>query len=378
MNILFYSTYFSPYVSGAVNLPNYLSRFLTGKNNEVTVLTFKYNRLLKMDEVIDNVKIKRVNYLFKISKGFISPQLFLHSFKLIKHADVVILNLPNFEGVIIAIISYLSGKRLIGMFNCWVDLGKGVFAKPVNLILDISMIIQLKLCSQIVPLTLDYAQYYLKEFAKKIKISIYPPVIKYPISQDYWNKLKDDKNGFFVIGFVGRITKEKGIENLVGALVKLNDPKVLLLIAGPSGQDVAGENEYYVKIMKLLETSHINHRFLGKLSDFELGAFYSIIDLLVLPSINKTEAFGMVQAEAMLFGKPVIASNLPGIRVPINETGMGILVEPKNTDALITAIKEIRTNYVKYICEENINKAKRIFDINIFYNKWLQILNIKN
>ena len=50
-----------------------------------------------------------------------------------------------------------------------------------------------------------------------------------------------------------------------------------------------------------------------------MSSFYKSIDLLVLPSINQTEAFGMVQAEAIA-GTPVIAGNLPGVRIPIKLT----------------------------------------------------------
>ncbi|MEK9179539.1 MAG: glycosyltransferase family 4 protein, partial [Patescibacteria group bacterium] len=78
--------------------------------------------------------------------------------------------------------------------------------------------------------------------------------------------------------------------------------------------------------------------FLGKLSKSQLSAFYSFIDVLVLPSINKTESFGMVQAEALLSGTPVVASNLPGVRVPIQLTKWGFISEIGNTESLATQI----------------------------------------
>jgi len=97
--------------------------------------------------------------------------------------------------------------------------------------------------------------------------------------------------------------------------------------------------------------------FLGELKEEEMGPFYSLIDVLVLPSINSTEAFGMVQVEAMMTGVPVVASNLAGVRIPIQKTGMGLIVPIKNSKKLAEAIVEILLNKKKYIkSKETIKK----------------------
>jgi glycosyltransferase involved in cell wall biosynthesis len=66
-----------------------------------------------------------------------------------------------------------------------------------------------------------------------------------------------------------------------------------------------------------------------------------LCDVTVLPSLNRTESFGMVQVESMLCGTPVVASDLPGVRQPVRHTGMGLVVEPRNPRALADAILEI-------------------------------------
>jgi glycosyltransferase involved in cell wall biosynthesis len=106
---------------------------------------------------------------------------------------------------------------------------------------------------------------------------------------------------------------------------------------------------------------------LGNLSEKRLGAFYKAIDVLVLPSINSTEAFGMVQAEAMLLGTPVVATNLPGVKIPISLTKMGIIVEPKNEKQLAEAISEILKNRKKYTNKNLIKNAEKIFNIKNVY-----------
>jgi glycosyltransferase involved in cell wall biosynthesis len=67
-----------------------------------------------------------------------------------------------------------------------------------------------------------------------------------------------------------------------------------------------------------------------------LGDFYASLDLFALPSVNAFEAYGIVQAVAMLAGVPVLASDIPGVRQPLAETGFGALV-PRADSAAITA-----------------------------------------
>jgi glycosyltransferase involved in cell wall biosynthesis len=78
--------------------------------------------------------------------------------------------------------------------------------------------------------------------------------------------------------------------------------------------------------------------FLGLLPPVEQAAFFHTSEVLVLPSINSTESFGMVQVEAMTCGTPAIASDLPGVRCPVQETGMGRIVPPRDSRALAEAL----------------------------------------
>jgi len=79
-----------------------------------------------------------------------------------------------------------------------------------------------------------------------------------------------------------------------------------------------------------------------------MAAFYPNLDVLVVPSLNSTEAFGLVQIEAMLNGVPCIASNLPGVRQPILTTGMGIVTPIGDSHALSEALIEILDEPAKF------------------------------
>jgi len=63
-------------------------------------------------------------------------------------------------------------------------------------------------------------------------------------------------------------------------------------------------------------------RFAGRVSDEELPRYYNMADLVVLPSVTQGEAFGMVLLESMASGVPVLASNLPGVRIVAADGGI--------------------------------------------------------
>lgn len=112
--------------------------------------------------------------------------------------------------------------------------------------------------------------------------------------------------------------------------------KCKIVVAGP--MEPVGEEAYKRKIFSLVKKYGDSTVFLGEIAPEVMGSFYSLLDVLVLPSVNSTEAFGMVQVEAMLKGVPVVATDLPGVRVPIKKTGMGLIVPPKDATALARAI----------------------------------------
>ena len=167
------------------------------------------------------------------------------------------------------------------------------------------------------------------------------------------------------IGYVGRLAKEKGVEHLIDAISLLikKGMQIRLVFAGPYGDQVSGEENYFTSIRSLLEERKIPYSLNGRLKKDELGAFYRTLDCLVLPSVNKTEAFGMVQVEAMLAGTPVVASDLPGVKIPVALTQMGLLVPPKNSILLADALYTVIQNPKAFTSQEKQEKTKSIFSI---------------
>ncbi|MDR1533302.1 MAG: glycosyltransferase [Clostridiales bacterium] len=132
--------------------------------------------------------------------------------------------------------------------------------------------------------------------------------------------------------FVGRLVYYKGIGVLTRAFREVRGAELFVVGTGILEEEVMR----YVHAENIEDKIH----FLGRLSDSELKEAYADCDFLVLPSVAASEAFGLVQIEAMARGKPVINTALP-TSVPFvsvnNETG--ITVEPGNIEQLNEAIQ---------------------------------------
>ncbi len=365
--LLFFSPYYYPYISGMTTYPGQVFQSLS-KKFEVTVLTFAHRDVLTRHENLNGYQIIRMPYWFKISKGFIAPMSILtYISQLIKH-DLVILNIPNVEGTPLAILARCFGKPILSFFHCVVTMPPGLFNRFIGSILTCANWIQLSLCTHIIGYTEDYCKstWVGDLFRKKPnKFSFILPPVPDPVatSQDTTQRVKNEHE--FNIGYAGRVATEKGLEVLVQAIAEIMkaDPtsRYTLQIAGPYGKDVAGEDTYTLKIKSLLEKYSVSHHFFGTLSGSALTSFYRSLDVFVLPSINQTEAFGMVQVDAMKCGIPVVVSNLPGVRVPVQLTGMGIIVEPQNEKALSEAIGRILKNRSQYTSPDMIQKVSSSF-----------------
>ena len=168
---------------------------------------------------------------------------------------------------------------------------------------------------------------------------------------------KDDK----VVLFAGGLDTAhyfKGVNYLIKAISFIEDKKVKVLIVG--GGDMLTDYRKLVAEMKLSERV----KFAGYVSADLLVKYYNLGDIFVLPSINNSEAFGIVLIEAMACGKPVIAANLKGVRSVVDSGVNGMLVEPKNSKDIAAKINLLLGNLETYSrfsrnCIETVEKKYR-------------------
>lgn len=127
--------------------------------------------------------------------------------------------------------------------------------------------------------------------------------------------------------FVGQMRPYKGVETLLAAVA--GQPRLKLTLVG-SGARLGG----YKRLAERLGAT--NAQFLGRLTDEELQEQYDANDVIVLPSVTRAEAFGLVLLEGMAAGCVPVASDLPGVRDVAGPTG--VLVAPGDPGALRAAL----------------------------------------
>jgi len=152
-----------------------------------------------------------------------------------------------------------------------------------------------------------------------------------------------------IIGMAARLATEKGAEYLTEALPRVlqKHPTARVLYAGEY-QNVFGEQQYAQCLAPLIEQLGAHWAFIGSLTPAQQTAFYRLCEVTVLPSINSTESYGLVQVESMACGTPVIASDRPGMRVPVQMTGMGRLVPPADAPSLAEALIDVLDHPQQY------------------------------
>ncbi|HAV78156.1 MAG TPA: glycosyltransferase family 1 protein [Anaerolineae bacterium] len=367
MKILTVLTYYRPHTSGLTIYAERLAKAFVKRGHEVTVMTTQYDPSLPREEIMDGVKVIRVPVMFRISKGVIAPTFGLVATKLVARHDVVQMHLPQFDAPGVALRGRLFGKPAVLTYHCDLQLPTGLFNRLVNGIVDLMNNAAGFLSNHIVTYTQDYADNspYLSRYASKLTPILPPVEMPIPTSEAVsafaHDHHTDERKP--VIGMVTRFASEKGVEVLLDALpiILKKYPKAQVLYAGQH-QNVMGEQAYFDRLYpKIREYEASGHwTFLGNLSPIQLAAVYPNLDVLTVPSLNSTEAFGLVQIEAMMNGVPSVPSALPGVRQPVSMHGMGRVAKIGDSASLAESILEVLNEPKKF--QGDIEDIKASYD----------------
>ncbi|MCQ2516608.1 MAG: glycosyltransferase [Saccharofermentans sp.] len=166
-----------------------------------------------------------------------------------------------------------------------------------------------------------------------------------------------------VFAFAGRLTADKGINELFEAFFRILDkyPNVKLMVMGGMDNSASLNQDLY---KKAINSSHVI--FTGSVNDIE--RYYAASDVFVAPSYR--EGFGLVVVEAEAMGLPAIVSNVPGQIDAISDGVTGISCEVKNSDSLMNAMVQLIDNKQQRINmgEAAYNFAKRGFEQKQLFN----------
>ncbi|MBX7214745.1 MAG: glycosyltransferase family 4 protein [Thermoflexales bacterium] len=378
MRILHVITYFTPHTSGLTIYVERLARGLAREGHTATVLTSQFDPALPREEVVDGVRIVRAPVVARFSKGVIMPSIGHLARKLMATHDVVHLHLPQFDGAGLALHARARGLPVTLTYHCDVLLPPNLLNALAQPVVHGANDLAAWNTDTLVAYTRDYAEHspFLSRYLKKLEVI--PPPVEIEVAN------AEDKAAFAarygleggpVIGMCARLATEKGVEVLVDALeiVRQTHPTARVLFAGPY-QNVLGEGDYARRLQPRFDALGKAWTFTGLLKGRALAAFFASLDTHVLPSLNSTESFGMVQVEAMLCGTPSICSDLPGVRVSVQQTGMGEVTPIGDSAALAAAILRVIGNRARYTrpraeVEALYSTPRTVADFTVLYQR---------
>src|SRR5512133_1593450 len=377
MKILTVLTYYRPHTSGLTIYAERLAKAFARRGHQVTVMTTQYDPSLPRKERLEGVNILRVPVMARVSKGVLAPTFGLVATRLVANHDVVQMHLPQFDAPGVALRARLLRKPAVLTDHCDLLLPQGGFNRAVNAVVNFQNNLAGRLSNHIVTYTQDYADNspYLAHYASKLTPILPPVELPDPLPGAVQSFAQEHhiQERRPVIGMAARFAAEKGVEVLLDALpiILKKYPKAQVLFAG-AYQNVMGEQAYSDRLMpRIREYEQQGHwTFLGNLDPIEMAAYYPNLDVLTVPSLNSTEAFGLVQIEAMMNGVPCVPSALPGVRQPVMMHKMGRVARIGDSDDLAACILEILNEPGKYRGDvESIKKAYNPDSIAAEYEK---------
>lgn len=288
--------------------------------------------------VIDNINGAEITRAGSFGTYFSCPLSlsFIGLFrKMAKNADIVHINVPFPLADIALLLSGYKGKVAVSWHSDIVRQKKLMFFyKPFMMYL-------LKRADVIFTATQGHIDKsdYLPEFREKCRILPYGIIPEEYLAIErlpFLTEKLHNKSAKKVF-FTGRLVYYKGVDVLLNAFREVHNCE--LFIAG------TGELEKWLKEFTKSCGLEKKVHFLGFLPDNKLKQAYADCDIFVLPSVAKSEAFGIVQLEAMIYGKPVINTNLPsGVPYVSIHCKTGITVPPYNYKLLADAINILAKN----------------------------------
>lgn len=138
----------------------------------------------------------------------------------------------------------------------------------------------------------------------------------------------------FVIFAVGRHVYYKGFDHLIAALAQFPEATLVLAGDGPLTSDLKA----FARQLGIADRIH----FPGRVSEEDLRMYYHLCDVFCLSSIEKSEAFGLVQGEAMACGKPVVCYDLDnGVTYVNRHMETGLVVPLGSVEGLAQALRKM-------------------------------------
>nr|WP_318379020.1 glycosyltransferase [uncultured Enterobacter sp.] len=333
MKILHLSKYYKPYSGGIEQVVADISEGCLLKGIESSVLAVNHSAD-SYDYDFNGVHVYGCKSDYHYASADISLSYILKLRKIIDDFDVIHVHLPNPLASLALLFARHKNKKIVVHWHS--DIVK---QKKLKVLYQPLQQWLLKRADAIITTSPVYAEHSIDLMPFRNKIKVIPIGINsenYQVNDDIVQQIKARYPGKKIIFSLGRLVYYKGFEYLVEAAKYLSDEYVIL---------IGGNGEEKNKLINLIQQNNLQDKvkLLGFVKDEELPSYFASCDIFCLPSIEKSEAFGVVQLEAFLFNVPVVSCDIKGSGVGwVNKnTVSGLVVPPKNPEAIAEAFKYI-------------------------------------
>lgn len=330
-----YKDYYPPVVGGVEGHINLLANGLKDRGIQVEVLVSNTRAKLEIEN-IDGIRVIKVPQLGRFASAPLNATLSTWVKRLGREADVIHFHFPNPTGEIASLLAGLKRKIVVTYHSDIIRQAKlaKVYSPFLRRFLENS--------EAIIATSPPYVESsaVLRQFRDKCRVIPFGIDLSRFAPNDNTEKevaaIRGNYEGPIAL-FIGKFRYYKGLYVLLEAM-KMVEGNLLLVGIGPMERDlkkqVAADDELKNKIF-----------FLGELSDEDIVSHLHACDVFVLPSIFRSEAFGIVLLEAMACGKPLISTELgTGTSFVNQHRETGLVVPPRDAGALAEAINYLLAN----------------------------------
>lgn len=326
-----YKDYYPPTQGGIERHVNLLANGLRQRGVAVTVLVSN-TRPVYEDLEVNGIRVIKAPQLFRLFSAPVNTSMSFLLARIGCDADILHFHLPNPTADMAYLFSGLSGKKVVATYHSDI-----VRQQILNKLYIPFFRLFLNKADAIIVTSPNYMESskYLQAYKNKchvVPLGINIARFETECSNDVISNIRRHYGPEIVL-FIGKFRYYKGLDVLIRAMHKTRG-NLLLIGSGP----------FEEQLRQLTSALEMKSRvfFLGERDDAEVNAFLKACDVFVLPSIFRSEAFGLTQLEAMACGKPVISTELgTGTSYVNQDNTTGIIVPPSDTAALAVSIDRL-------------------------------------
>lgn len=322
MRIVQVSPFYYPHAGGVESHVRGLAREFAREGHEVTVLTSRYRRHLPAEESFEGYRVLRSRSLGVL----LGTPLDIGGGRILRSLDVDVVHMHYPPPLTSYFATRALERRQVPVcltYHCDLFLPGLSGRLLTRLYQGLFLPRTLRRVDRIVVHTRSYGS--TSAMLRGRELAIIPSVVdldRFRPGLDASALRRELRlEGKRVLAFTGRLVPHKGVDVILESLPMLPADVVLLIIgAGPRLPNLIGDAR------RLGVKDRV--RFCPSVSNDDLPRYLALADLFVFPSQNRLEGFGLVVAEAMAAGLPVIIADMPGVREVIEPGKEGLLTEP--------------------------------------------------